>query len=57
MEKGKFKAELTSQNNLPEEEKQVTDCLLYEKWRDDGKSDHKKRDIQKKIKKQNARKK
>jgi len=54
MEKEKFKPEPFSQIILPEDAQQINDVLIYEKWRDDGKYDHKKRDIEKKLKKANA---
>jgi len=38
-----------------EDEKKINDELIYEKWRDDGKYEHKKRDIEKKLIKTNAR--
>jgi len=50
----KERTELSSQDILPEDIKQITDVLNYEKWRDDGKYDHEKRDIEKKLKKANA---
>ena len=54
MEKEKFESEPSSQIILSEEEQQINDALIYGKWRDDGKDDHKKRDIEKKLKKANA---
>jgi hypothetical protein len=39
------------------DEKRISDVLEYEKWREDGKDNHKKRDIANKLKKQNAVKK
>jgi len=54
MEKDIFKPESSKQIILPEDKQQLNDVLIYEKWRDDGKYDHKKRDIEKKLKKLNA---
>jgi hypothetical protein len=42
---------------LSEDEKRINDELIYQKFRDEGKNDHKKRDIEKKLKKANAVKK
>jgi hypothetical protein len=57
MEKEKLETESFKQNIPPEDAKRITDVLIYEKWRDDGKDDHKKRDIEKKRIKANAVKK
>ena len=57
MEKKNLETESSLQKITPEDEKQINDTLLYEKWRDEGKADHKKCDIEKKIKKANAAKK
>ncbi|MCL2480579.1 MAG: hypothetical protein FWF38_02595 [Spirochaetaceae bacterium] len=54
--KKKHESESCSQNNPSEDEKQISGVIGYEKWRDDGKAEHKRRDIENKIKKQNARK-
>jgi len=54
MKKEKIKPESSSQVIISEDEKKINDTLIYEKWRDDGKYDHKKRDIGKKLKKLNA---
>ena len=54
MEKEKLETEASSQNILLGDEKRILDVLLYEKWRDDGKYEHQKRDIEKKQKKANA---
>jgi hypothetical protein len=51
------KMESPIQDFLSEDEKRIDDVLGYEKWREDGKDDHKKRDIANKLKKQNAVKK
>jgi len=42
------------QNTQVETQKRIINILQYEKWRDDGKYDHKKRDIEKKQNKVNA---
>jgi len=55
MKKEKYETESFSKDISSEGGKRINEVLLYEKWRDDGKGDHKKRDIEKKIKKQNAR--
>jgi hypothetical protein len=44
----------TSQNIHLGNTRQIIDILIYEKWRDDGKYEHMKRDIEKKRKKANA---
>jgi len=54
MKKEKTELESSSQIILPKDEQIINDTLIYDKWRDDGKLDHKKRDIEKKIKKANA---
>jgi len=46
--------ELSSQDISFEELKRINDFLIHENWRDNGKYDHKKRDIKKKIEKSNA---
>ncbi|MCL2801975.1 MAG: hypothetical protein FWD28_09490 [Treponema sp.] len=55
MKKSYIKTELTSHDISQEDLNRINDVLLYEKWRDDGRADHKKRDIEKKIRKHNAR--
>jgi len=57
MEEKNLKTEASGHNISSEDEKRINDVLIYEKWRDEGKYDHKKRDIEKKLKKQNAVKK
>ena len=56
-EKEKPEAESSLQDISSEDEKRINDTILYDKWRDEGKHDHKKRDIEKKITKANAVKK
>ncbi|MDR0503838.1 MAG: hypothetical protein LBH16_11020 [Treponema sp.] len=53
----KSKSNAPSDYFSPEDLKRINDVLLYQKFRDDGKNEHKNRDIHKKIKKANARKK
>jgi len=54
-EKGKkLEPESSSQNILLGDEKRLIDVINYEKWRDDGKYDHQRRDIKKKLRKSNA---
>jgi len=48
------KLESSSQNILLGDEKRLIDVINYEKWRDDGKYEHQKRDIKKKLRKANA---
>jgi hypothetical protein len=55
--KEKHGTNLSIQNISPEDENKINDVLIYEKWRDDGKNDHIKRDIEKKLLKANAVKK
>jgi len=57
MEKEKLEKDPLKQNISSEDEKLINEALNYEKFRDDGKNDHKKKDIEKKIKKANAVKK
>jgi hypothetical protein len=52
--KGKLVSELPSQKILLGDEKRLIDVINYEKWRDDGKYEHQKRNIEKKQKKINA---
>jgi len=57
MEKEKHGSESSSQIISHEDEQQINHALIYEKWRDEGKNNHKNRDIEKKMKKANAAKK
>ncbi|MDR2716939.1 MAG: hypothetical protein LBB89_02595 [Treponema sp.] len=50
-----METESSEQNISSEDEKRIIDTLVYEKWRDDGKYEHMKRDIEKKQKKANAK--
>ena len=54
MEKEKHELKPSLQIISPEDEQQINDVLNYTRWRDNGKDDHKKRDIEKKLKKANA---
>jgi hypothetical protein len=55
MENTKIETEQSSQNIMLGNTKRLIDVINYEKWRDDGKYEHIKRDIEKKQKKANAR--
>jgi hypothetical protein len=51
----KIEAEQSSQNIMLGNTERLIDVIVYEKWRDDGKYEHMKRDIEKKQKKANAK--
>jgi len=54
MEQEELETEPSLQIISAEDEKRINDELLYQKWREDGKYEHKRRDMEKRIKKANA---